>query len=280
MRSATLQADLPCLAESLTRRFPELRLQAGGSAAGFTPLAALADPAGATLAGFLAAPAAIHPGIDRKAQAALLLGLLTRGLAGPAAALAAESGCLPSPDGLSIRLETYRWEVGSRSGTALRPGLRLAAMPDRLPPGAAPVAPLHDWLLARLAPLVTALGTASGLSAGALWRVAADMVCLACLQLAEQAGEGGAPYRRLGLDLVRQPGSPLNNGRTGLQQVVLPDPAAPARVLAERDFLRRGGCCRLYTCAGHGKCSTCLLRPAAEQQSLLRDYLARLHAAA
>lgn len=40
-----------------------------------------------------------------------------------------------------------------------------------------------------------------------------------------------------------------------------------------RIFLQRGGCCLIYRIPSGEKCATCRLRPAAEREALLRDYL-------
>jgi hypothetical protein len=244
-------------------------------------LAALAaDPA--TCDAWLLAESELRPGLDRKAQAAFLIGRAARSVAYPLAGLLILQSVVPRlvPETLALRPERYRWEHEGEAGEALRyvaqfdPHTPLVAGEQ-----AALHAVLHDSIVATMTPLVTALRAAAGLSPGALWRLVADMVCVAFLNVGEQIGDIPTAQAHA-LAVTRRAGSPLNNRVSGFQHVTLPDPADPAHVLADKWFLRRGGCCRWYTCPEGECCATCVLLRPEQQQQKLRDYLRRTHEAA
>jgi hypothetical protein len=62
-----------------------------------------------------------------------------------------------------------------------------------------------------------------------------------------------------GLAVVRDPRFRPFNGHTGYH-----------RLGASEVYLKRGGCCRYYTCEGGVYCATCILRPPEEQLAELR----------
>ncbi|MBB5691999.1 ferric iron reductase [Muricoccus pecuniae] len=218
--------------------------------------------------------------MDRKAGAAFFLSHLALALLHPVAAMAALHGVVPllHGNGAALRAEFHDWQHAGRSGRAVRlhllvdPGCRTTA-----PEGEEALRlAIHDLAIALLSPVIPALHRASGLSAGALWRIVADMACLAFLRVGEVLGEDEAQRGRA-IGVTRRPGSPLNNGRSGFLHVALHAPET-ARLIAERWFLQRGGCCRYYTFSDGQKCPTCVLRPEAEQRAILAEHLAALHA--
>jgi hypothetical protein len=247
-----------------------------------TPADAAAIPAiAAAIEPWLAAEAEMHSGLDRRAQAAFVIGKAARSISHPLAAIFMLHGATPElvADRVHLRRQRYRWEHDGESGEALRyvPCFNsrafIAGDVDALR------AAIDAALIAAMTPLVSAARSASGLSPGALWRLVADMVCSAFLNVGEQIGDiPGAQVHAL--SVARRPGSPLNNRVSGFQHVTLPDPADPARILAERWFITRGGCCRWYTHPEGEYCATCVLLKPEQQQAKLRDHLRRQREAA
>ncbi|MBS7792337.1 hypothetical protein KTR66_20260 [Roseococcus sp. SDR] len=286
-RLAAPHADRPAgpgLAEALAgiaRHLPDLRAEAGPPGPGaFTPaMLAGADPL--ALQSLLDAEARIHPGLDRKAQAAFAISRAARSLAHALAGLLVLRGEVPrlTPDTVAFRAELYSWEHGGKAGQSVRHIVRIApGQPLLAGTPAALQEAFHDALVAAMSPVVAALHRAAGLSPGALWRLVADMVCLSFLNVGEQAGDV-LHAQAAALAITRRPGSRLHNPVSGFQRITLPDPADPDRILAERWFITRGGCCRWYTHPEGETCAVCVLLTPERQQARLREHLRRAHEA-
>jgi hypothetical protein len=224
----------------------------------------------------LAAELLRHPALDRRAQAAFMIGRLTRAVCLPFAASALHDRMVPAPAPDAVEIVAQAVVRGRGDGTvsAVHYSIVFTDAPadhdhrDR----AGLMAATHTQLIRCLAPIVRQLNRVSGLSPGALWRLVADMVCSAFLHAGQHIGNADEA-RAMALAATRQPGSPLNNGRSGFQRVILPDVTDPSRTVAEHWFITRSGCCRWYTSAGGELCTICVLRTPEEQQERLRTLL-------
>ena len=117
-------------------------------------------------------------------------------------------------------------------------------------------------------PIVAATMLASGLSAGALWRLVADNVANGFLWAGKPLGD---VERAVGIATGILGDGRLNNGKTGFVRVTSGE--------ACDWFLVRGGCCRYYTTAGMSRedyCTSCVMRDRADQVARYTDYLASL----
>jgi hypothetical protein len=119
------------------------------------------------------------------------------------------------------------------------------------------------------APIVAATMFASGLSAGALWRLVADNVANGFLWAGKPLGQVGRGIE-IATAILSEEGR-LNNGKTGFVEI---------RAGEVCDwFLVRGGCCRYYTTAGQTRddyCTSCVMRDRPDQIARYTDYLASL----
>lgn len=122
------------------------------------------------------------------------------------------------------------------------------------------------------APFVAQVGARSGLARGALWRLAADGIAGRFLDAGRRVGRL-EEARAAAMAIVKQPGSPLRNRQLSFFDLTLRDGAG--RALLNWTFRARGGCCRFYTVAGGGLCSTCVLKPAAERNAELLQAMRR-----
>jgi hypothetical protein len=119
------------------------------------------------------------------------------------------------------------------------------------------------------APIVAATMLASGLSAGALWRLVADNVASGFLWAGKPLGQAERAMQMAGAVLAGE--GRLNNGKTGFVEI---------RAGKACDwFLVRGGCCRYYTTAGQTRddyCTSCVMRERGDQIARYTEYLASL----
>lgn len=254
---------------------------------GWTLATALMQDDAPLLDAALAAQAGDHPTMDARTRGSYFIGQYAWYV--PAAAIAAYliAGCAPelSPDNVALRYETYTWQHGDASGVAQR--LRVRFLSSRCArvagafgalDAAALALPnrhaLRDWLRcgleAHLAPLIEQVYARTRLGRHAQWCLVAD----ACASLFLQAGKALGNVERAqaeGRAFVQAAGSPMQSVKGDYITIQLGEHC--------ETFRARGGCCRYYTVAPNGeKCSTCVLRPAAERDQLLMAYMARQYA--
>ncbi len=130
---------------------------------------------------------------------------------------------------------------------------------------------LHDLYISLMRPIISHLSSTTGLNASAHWRLAADMVALCFITMSTQVRDPEAFIAR-GQRFLSLPGSELNNGKSGFMFIDVVDDVTH-EVLAARWFLRRGGCCRIYTSEGKGYCNACVLRKLPEREEIFRSQL-------
>jgi hypothetical protein len=252
MLHPTLDSALRRLAQSR----PELGIVFEGGA-GFAPFGPVLP--GDVIEAWLSATTSLTPGIDRKTAAAYLLSILVWRLGDILGALYLEGVPLPSigPQHIAIAVEArgsgrmrqldsrFAFDIG-----AVGQGL------DR-PVFVQSVVDIH-------APLIEALHLASGLGREALWRLVTDGLTMGLLTHGQRHGM---------VDLARAEAEaicalpPLANPQWGFVEIRQGD--------AAEWFRFRGGCCRLYKADGQELCTTCVLRPRAEQVARL-ETLVRL----
>lgn len=227
------------------------------------------------------------PGLDPKGQVAFLIGDTAYYLLTAVAALYLSEGIVPSlaSDNLAFIEYDVHWEENGESGTYKSLEVRLlgtdcwAYAPRTLLNEAIPVssqAELRDLLRRQIEhlfqPLIERLYQMHRLARAAQWRLVADALAVAFLNIGRQSGiEEHA--REEALVLIKQPGSPLFNRQTGFFEVTLRDKAVPEKILAKQHFRARGGCCRYYTSEAATYCSTCVLLPNAQRDERLGNYL-------
>lgn len=136
-----------------------------------------------------------------------------------------------------------------------------------------PAARVNDAIVRVFAPVIEAVTLNCKLSKGALWRIVADGVAAAYLELGKAANDPEAKKRAEAILCLR--GSPLWNKQVGFIRVDLPASEAPDGQAQSETFRKRGGCCRYYKSAKSGGkyCATCIHEP--EPQVALMDYLKR-----
>ena len=275
-------SDLSVRFQAVTAQLDDIALDFGGSVDGWTDIASLLDPADATVTGWLQEEAEQADTTDIKTQAALLLGRFTSHVAKPLAALYLMQGIVPDLDAatLSIRVQHCPLPSSGQAKNAAQFVLRLPAGaglegdPSAGGDADAQRDRLRRLLTDILGRMVERLRHESGLSRGALWRVAGDSLAYLFLNLGRRIGAERRAMDEAML-LLKAQECPMNNRKLGYVLITPPDGVAgPAQW-----FITRGGCCRYYECVGGEVCIVCVLRPPAERDAMLRDILAGRQAA-
>lgn len=210
----------------------------------WTALAALAGERFDLAEAYFTAAEQGDPGLDRRGQGAYFLGSVSYYLAALLADAVLMRGIVPDVAGANF---------------AVAPGETPMFLRYRLAGGVGVTdRPIGAVMEDAMVPLITRVKAETRLSDPAQWRLVADSIAGAFLLVGESLGRG-AEAQAIALGVVRDPRFKPFNGHTGYHQ------------LSETQvFLRRGGCCRYYTCDAGSYCATCILRPPEDQLRELR----------
>ncbi|HWA20642.1 MAG TPA: hypothetical protein VG757_16770 [Devosia sp.] len=228
----------------------EVPVERGPIDGDWVSLAELADTRFDLAEAYFAEMARAYPGLDRRGQGAFFIGAVGYYLAEALADIVLREDPLVAagPEDFAVRPAT------DGSGFIYR----LANELDPSPEDAGAVC------AACLAPLMLRVAAETRLGLAAQWRLLADNVAAAFLEIGGTLGCGGEA-RAHALEIVRG-GGPLSNPQTGYHRLIVNG--------ENRFFLRRGGCCRWFTADEGSYCATCVMRDPEEQVVELKRYLA------
>ena len=282
-------ATIPTLATTLDRfaEHEDLDASVGSIEADWWTADRLMRPASSELDELLKVEAERCPGLDVKGECAFLIGDSAYYLSLVLAGLYLAERQVPelTPARLAMRVRWLEWHDDGESGTYPQLGFRFLTphfwtdRHGRLPLGGRTVlgddelrATLRQQLEHFYLPLLVQLHGISRLSKGAGWRLIADALAAAFLQVGRELGcESYAKEEAIAI--IRCKDSLLYNRQTGFFDVRVTDPDDPERILVTRSFRARGGCCRYYTCEQGQLCSTCVLEKPEVRNNRLRDWL-------
>lgn len=208
-------------------------------------------------------------GMDDKIRAAHLIAFYSHQFSLAAGAIYLASGLVPSVSGL--RFEAYSRSFDGRTLAAGRFHFLV-----ELPSGDSPMEPggsdqsFHDRVVAHLKPVIALVKRRCGLSARAQWRLAADSLAGAFLEIGRRRGEEDTATEQA-LAIVKRARSPLTSPELHFEKIV-------AEALHSRTYRMRGGCCLYYRTDGGDYCDTCvLLDPEVRRERLRAHLLDRRH---
>jgi hypothetical protein len=199
-----------------------------------------------------------YPGLDRRGGAAYLIGGLAYSLTGLMVALRLANGGVPDLSRVVIALD----------GSEIR-----YRLPEDLSLHPATALDMARALEAVLDPLVARLKIETRLAPAAQWRCVADSFASAHLYTGRYLG-AEVRTRDEAARIINHPCLKMANPQTGYRDVSIQ--CSDGRAVSQA-FLRRGGCCRYYTADGAEYCTTCVLRPEAEQVARLEKYMHEVH---
>ncbi|WP_438753043.1 ferric iron reductase [Pararhizobium sp. O133] len=206
-------------------------------------------------------------GMDERTRGAHLMAFYCHHLSIAAGAIHLKTGLVADldPQHLAVRFESYDLPAQASAGHVRRFHFRFSSFLT-----GASANDFHDSFVKSLMPVVEALQARTGLSAAAQWRLAADGITGAFLEIGSADGdEEGAIASALAI--VKLPGSPLLSSELHYEQIEAERDGVPV----ERIFRLRSGCCLFYRTQGGNFCDVCVLLDSTVQRSRLRDHLAR-----
>jgi hypothetical protein len=219
-----------------------------------TPLALANDIT--RLESWLDTQAIAADGMDRKSQAAYMIGGLAWAVCTWMAAFALTGN--RAVRRVAFAQERYWWGEGTPDAH------EYVRYPISIEVGDGP-ANHRETIEQIFEPIIAATMVNSGLSAGAQWRIVADDVASAFLYGGKALGMGERGMA-MASDILAE--GRLNNGKTGFVEITAGK--------ACEWFLVRGGCCRYYTTSGGEYCTSCVLRKRDDQVARYTAYLASL----
>jgi hypothetical protein len=206
-------------------------------------------------------------GMDERTRGAHLIAFYCYHLSIAAGAVYLTTGLVPDldPQRLAVRFENRDLAAPASQLVIKRLHFRFRRL---LPKGSA--GSFHDTFIASLMPVADALQARTGLSAAAQWRLAADGITGAFLEIGRALGDGEAAMASA-LDIVKIPGSPLLSNELHYERIEVMRDGVPV----EQFFRLRSGCCLYYRTDGGDFCDVCVLLEPDVQRSRLRDHLMR-----
>jgi hypothetical protein len=212
-------------------------------------------------------------GMDDRVKAAHLISYYSHHLSIAAAAIYLRTGLVPDlrPDRLTFRFEPIVPHnrvppVEIRPSGVCRFHFRFAGF-TRVDHWAAL---FHDMFVESFIPVIEALLGRTGLSPVAQWRLAADGIAGAFLEVGAVLGEEECAMTAA-LAIINRTGSPLSSDVVRYTRI----DAVCAGVAVERIFRLRSGCCLNYRTEGGDFCDVCVLLDEETQKSRLRAHVER-----
>lgn len=252
-------------------RFPQVAASLGLATAGFLTVTNAWRRDGGMIEGLLDYQTRFAIGMDDRTKGAHLISFYSHHLSIAAGAVYLRTGLMPDlgPDSLAI-------QFGPRgaSGPSAQPfptdirrfHFRFGRFFHDVP--GTPL--FHDAFVESLAPVIEMLQARTGLSPVAQWRLAADGIAGAFLEIGMAQGEEERAMAAA-LAIVKKEGSPLSSAALRYERIDAVYGGSPV----ERIFRLRSGCCLYYRTEGGDFCDVCVLLGDEAQKSRLRAHLER-----
>ncbi len=251
----------------VAERFPQVAASLGDHDTGFLNVVEAWSHDSAWLAECLQYQSHFAVGMDERTRGAHLIAFYCHHLSIAAGSVYLASGLVPDldPNDLAVRFENLDPVVPGSQPAMKRLHFRFHRF---LPEGDA--GRFHDTLVEGLMPVVEALQARTGLSVAAQWRLAADGITGAFLEIGRARDDEEAAMASA-LDIVKIPGSPLLSNELHYERIEVMRDGTPV----ERVFRLRSGCCLYYRTDGGDFCDVCVLLEPDVQRNRLRDHLMR-----
>ncbi|OJF93295.1 ferric iron reductase [Pararhizobium antarcticum] len=235
---------------------------------GFSPASSAFDVHVGQIDTYLAYQTRFAEGMDERTRAAHLIALYSHQFSAAVVCVYLRTGRVPDMDPQRILI---RFEAVDRSEMALPLDVwrfHIRSSGHVLPATDDSLGVFHDEIVAHLRPVIDALKRKTGFSTAAQWRLAADSLAGAFLDLGQALG-CEAEAIGMALALVGREGSPLASPALRFETIKTVVDGRPV----EKTFRLRGGCCLFYRTAQNRFCDNCVLLDADSQRSRLRDFV-------
>ncbi|WP_426227504.1 IucA/IucC family C-terminal-domain containing protein [Pararhizobium sp. DWP3-4] len=253
--------------------FPQVAVSLGVEGGDFLPVTEAWRRDGDMVAGLLDYQNRFATGMDDRVRAAHLISFYSHHLSIAAAAVYLRTVLVPdlSPDRLAFRFEPvvphdHIPPMETRPSDISRLHFRF----ERFVRGDDRALLFHDLFVESVLPVIDALQACTGLSPVAQWRLAADGIAGAFLEVGTALGDAERAMAAA-LAIINRTGSPLFSNAVRYQRVE----AVCDGVAVERVFRLRSGCCLYYRTEGGDFCDVCVLLDTKTQRDRLHAHIER-----
>ncbi|MBP1883424.1 IucA/IucC family C-terminal-domain containing protein [Sinorhizobium mexicanum] len=206
-------------------------------------------------------------GMDDKVRAAHLIAFYSHQLSLAATAIYLCCGRVPHVTGLRFEHYVRPREAGAVDAGRFHFCMRLKEVSSSEPEDADRL--FHDLFVAHLKPVIAHLKRRCGLSLRAQWRLAADGLAGAFLEVGRRRGTEAEAIAQA-LAIVKRAGSPLHSEALCYETIGV---AAADGTDLSRTYRIRGGCCLYYRTDGGSYCDSCVLLDPEARRERLRAHL-------
>jgi len=254
-------------------RFPQVAVSLDPGAAGFLSVTDTWCRAGSVIDGLLDYQTRFATGMDDRTKGAHLISFYSHHLGIAAGAVYLKTGLVADlgPGSLAMRFELCEGNDAHRSGKAPpTDARRFHVRFSRCFHSNNGALLFHDLFVEGLTPVIETLQARTGLSPVAQWRLAADGLAGAFLEIGMALGEEERAMATA-LAIVKKEGSPLLSSALRYERVDAVCKGTPV----ERIFRLRSGCCLYYRTEGGDFCDVCVLLDDQTQKGRLRAHIER-----
>ncbi len=255
------------------RRFPQVAASFAGDDADFSLANDIWRKDGTGIADLLHYQGRFAAGMDDRTKGAHLAAFYSHQLSIAAGALYLRTGLVPDLDPaiLAFRFEPYAPKNAGKGPLACPSDARRFHFRFcQFRQGRDNASLFHDSFVASLAPVVETVKARTGLSSTAQWRLAADGIAGAFLEIGTASGQEEQAMASA-LAVVNTEGSPLSSSAVRYQKIATIVGGVPV----ERIFRLRSGCCLYYRTDEGTFCDVCVLLDEETKKIRLHAHLER-----
>jgi Ferric iron reductase FhuF-like transporter/FhuF 2Fe-2S C-terminal domain len=257
----------------LTHHFPQVAVSLGMQGSDFLSVTDAWRRGGDMIDGLLDYQNRFATGMDDRTRGAHLISFYSHHLSIAAGFVYLRTGLVPDlhPDRLAIRFEPCpRREYALSAQTGSTDARRLHFRFERCLRGNDRASLFHDLFVESVIPVIDVLQARTGLSPVAQWRLVADGIAGAFLEVGAALGDEERATTAA-LAIINREGAPLSSDAVRYTKIR----AVCGGVPIERIFRLRSGCCLYYRTEGGDFCDVCVLLDDETQKSRLRAHVER-----
>ncbi len=265
---AVSEKTIDAALQRLAATFPHVAVSIGPGEDGFYPASVAWDADTGDIGSYLAYQTRFANGMDERTRAAHLAAFYSHQFSIVAVFLYLAAGITIDEDPRNVLI---RFEAPEQPDPRMPPDVRrfhFRFFGAFLPVGENTADAFHDVFVSHMTPVIAGIKRHTGFSAAAQWRLAADSLAGAFLEVG-RALDCESDAVDMAMKLVRRNESPLLSPDLRFETIEAVVDGKPIR----RTFRLRGGCCLFYRTEEGRFCDSCVLLDADSKRARLRAFM-------